>query len=388
MGTFTDIPQARPTSLPQWLQRQAHQHSTDVALRHKHLGVWQVRTWEQLADEVQRLASALQARGFSAGATLAIISGPRPQALLAALAAQWLGGVASLFDPQQAAAEQVQLLGTLQPDFVLVEGLEEVRRLRVAQVAPRVLVYLEKRGLADSVLADQALDYAALVAQRPSAELLPHPHGRVQQAAFVFYRGSGQAIEEQRISHAELLQEGQRLVMREGLGRQEEALAARAFASGGQARYLLAPWLIGGFRLNFPENLATRDRDRRELGPTLVAGTRETYERLHRYALERLPEPGGWARGLVEWALAEHPGLLQRHLGHWLVRRPLRDVLGFSRTRAPLLVGDALSPETHAFFQALGIQVRQWSDSAQWDVSTILVEPIIDDWAGRQSQLA
>lgn len=386
MGTFTDTLDPVPASLPQWLQRQALEHGTDVALRHKHLGVWQERTWAHVADEVRHFASALQARGFAAGATLTIISRPRPQALLAALAAQWLGGVASLFDPLETAAEQVQRLATLQPDFVLVEGVEEMLRLRAAQVAVGVWVYLDKRGLSDSAPFAQALDYAALAAERPIVDLAPQ--GQVLQTAFVFYRGSGRAMEEQRVSHAELLQEGQRLLAREGLGRQEEALAARAFASGGQARYLLAPWLMAGFRLNFPENLATRDRDRRELGPTLVAGTRETYERLHRYALERLPEPGSWSRGLVDWALAAQPGLLQRHLGNWLVRRPLRDVLGFSRTRAPLLVGDALPPETQAFFQALGIKVRQWDDGARWQAPPNLVQHSTDDWTGLQSQLA
>ncbi|SDW59346.1 AMP-binding protein [Pseudomonas sp. NFACC08-1] len=386
MGTFTDTPDTVPASLPQWLRRQALEHGTDVALRHKHLGVWQEQSWAHVADEVRRFASALQARGFAAGATLTIISRPRPQALLAALAAQWLGGVASLFDPLETAAEQVQLLSTLQPDFVLVEGVEEMLRLHAAQVAVGVWVYLDKRGLSDSLPFAQALDYAALAAERPIVDLAPQ--GQVLQTAFVFYRGSGRAMEEQRVSHAELLQEGQRLVTREGLGRQEEALAARAFASGGQARYLLAPWLMAGFRLNFPENLATRDRDRRELGPTLVAGTRETYERLHRYALERLPAPGSGARGLVDWALAAQPGLLQRHLGHWLVRRPLRDVLGFSRTRSPLLVGDALRPETQAFFQALGIKIRQWDDGAHWQAAPNLVQHATDDWTGLQSQLA
>ncbi|MGX1174629.1 AMP-binding protein [Pseudomonas sp. R151218B TE3479] len=386
MGTFTDTLEPVPASLPQWLQRQALEHGTDVALRHKHLGVWQERTWAHVADEVRRFASALQARGFAAGATLTIISRPRPQALLAALAAQWLGGVASLFDPLETAAEQAQRLATLQPGFVLVEGVEEMLRLRAAQVAVGVWVYLDKRGLSDSLPFAQALDYAALAAERPIVDLASQ--GQALQTAFVFYRGSGRAMEEQRVSHAELLQEGQRLLVREGLGRQEEALAARAFASGGQARYLLAPWLMAGFRLNFPENLATRDRDRRELGPTLVAGTRETYERLHRYALERLPEPGSGSRRLVDWALAAQPGLLQRHLGNWLVRRPLRDVLGFSRTRAPLLVGDALPPETQAFFQALGIEVRQWDDGAHWQAPPNLMQHTTDDWTGLQSQLA
>jgi long-subunit acyl-CoA synthetase (AMP-forming) len=386
MATHTDFPNETPSSLPQWLQLQAQRHGADIALRHKHLGIWQVQTWGQVAEEVQRLANALYIRGFSLGATLTIISRPRPQALLAALAAQWLGGVASLFDPLDSAPEQVQLLGSLQPDFVLVEGAQECLRLQAAQVTARVLIYLDKRGLPDSDPLVQALDYRALVGQRLAAGRAPQ--ARAQQTAFVLHRQGAQAIEQQPISHAELLREGQRLVSRESLGRQEEALAARAFASGGQARYLLAPWLMAGFRLNFPESLATRDRDRRELGPTLVAGTRETYERLHGYALERLPEPGRWTRRLVNWALATDPGVLQRHLGGWLVRRPLRDVLGFTRTRTPLLVGDALRPETQAFFEALEIRVRHWGDSARWQVPANALEKVTDDWIKHQPTLA
>jgi long-subunit acyl-CoA synthetase (AMP-forming) len=386
MGTFTDTPDEAPAGLPQWLARQAHRHGTDIALRHKYLGIWQVRTWRQVADEVHRLASALQTRGFSVGATLTIISRPRPQALLAALAAQWLGGAASLLDPLQPSGELVPLLAAIEPDFVLVEGLEQMHRLQAAGVSPRVLTYLDKRGLADSLPFAGAQDYQAWIAEPPADELaLPRSSS---QTAFVFYRWAVQAIEQQRVSHGELLREGQRLVEREGLGRQEEALAARAFASAGQARYLLAPWLIAGFRLNFPENLATRDRDRRELGPTLVAGTHETYGRLHKRALERLPESGTLSRRLVDWALATQPGPLQRHLGEWLVRRPLRDVLGFSRARAPLLVGDALPPGTQAFFETLGIKVRHWGDSAQWEAPSHTVRRSTDDWVESQSQLA
>ncbi len=97
-----------PGTLPEWLQRQAADHGTRLALRHKHLGVWQVRTWQQLADEVRRLASALQLRGFTEANTLVVLSRPRPEALIAALAAQWLGGVAVLFDPLQGGAAQVE----------------------------------------------------------------------------------------------------------------------------------------------------------------------------------------------------------------------------------------------------------------------------------------
>ena len=85
----------RPTSgLPGWLHLQAAGQARSVALRHKRLGVWQERTWGEVLVEVGGLAGALSERGFRPGATLTILSNPRPEAVLLALAAQWLGGSA------------------------------------------------------------------------------------------------------------------------------------------------------------------------------------------------------------------------------------------------------------------------------------------------------
>lgn len=385
MVRFADSGAGGPATLPEWLQWQAFRQGEGIALRHKRLGIWQVRSWAQLAAEVSALAGALQARGFAGGSTLAILSRPRPEALLAVLAAQWLGGVAALFDPLEAAGEQLDLLRELHPEFVFVEGLEELQRLQAAALAPRLAFYADARGIAEGQGGAQA--YARLLAEGDGVQ--PALQARAERSAFAFHRrGADGGREQQRISHAELLQEGQRLVRVERLGAGEEALAARAFAAGGQARYLLAPWLIAGFRLNFPENLATRDNDRRELGPTLVAGTRETYGRLYALALARLPPPGTLARRLVDWALARRPGLLRRTLGHWLVLRPLRDVLGFSRTHAPLLVGEPLDEAAQRFFAALGVEVRTWPDPAQWQRPPQRPAPAVNGWIDGSSQLA
>ena len=124
------------------------------------------------------------------------------------------------------------------------------------------------------------------------------------------------------------------------------------------------------------------------MGPTLVAGTRETYGRLHAQVLARLPEPGSWHRRLVDWALVAQPTAVQRQLGYWLIRRPLRDVLGFSRTRVPLLVGEALAPDTQAFFQALAIEVRTWPDPAQWYSPPPWSARQLNGWIDGDSQLA
>jgi len=355
-----------PATLPHWLLYQSDSQAGRVALRHKRLGVWQQRSWRQTADEVHRLATALRASGFAEGATLAIVSRPRPEALLAALAAQWLGGVAALLDPLEAAAGQIEVLRQLQPQAVFAEGLLEIERLQASALTPALVIYADGRGVASLNPAGLALaDYAQLALRETDCPWPVQAHA--ERTAFAFYRyaASGQ-IEQQRITHAELLQQGQRLVLAEKLNEQEEALAARAFAASGQARYLLAPWLIAGFCLNFPENLSTRDNDRRELGPTLVAGTAQTYGRLHELVLSRLPQPGSVQRRLVDWALDKQPGKVRKVLGEWLVRRPLRDVMGFTRTRAPLLVGEPLPITTLDFFAALGIEVRAWPDLAQW----------------------
>lgn len=382
MVRFADGGERVPASLPEWLQWQARRQGEGIALRHKRLGVWQARSWAQLAAEVRGLAGALQVRGFAGDAQLVVLSRPRPEALLAALAAQWLGGSAALLDPLEPAAGQQELLRELQADFVFAEGLEELERLRGTGLAPRLAFYADARGV-KAQAGEQ--DYARLLSGSGTEQ--PELLAQAGRCAFAFYRrGADGRHERQRIGHAELLREGHRLVQAEQLDADEEALAARAFAAGGQARYLLAPWLIAGFRLNFPESLATRDNDRRELGPTLVAGTRETYGRLYEQVQARLPLPGSASRRLVDWALDGRPGLLRQVFGDWLVRRPLRDVLGFSRTRAPLLVGEPLPPDVEAFFAGLGVAVRAWPDPAEWHSPSAQPVPAVGGWLADGSQ--
>lgn len=348
-------------NLPASLLAQAHQRGAEIALRHKRLGLWQARSWAQLLGEVQSLATGLREAGFAAGDSLLIVSRPRPEALLASLAAQWLGGVAALLDPLMPDAEQRMLLRELQAGFVFAEGQEEVERVLASGHVPALLFYADGRGLADSGVPN----YARLAAQLPDPALAVQAQS--ERLAFSFYRlGAGGQVQQHGLSHAELLAEGRRLVEQEHLTAVEEALASRNFATSGQARYLLAPWLLAGFRMNFPESLATRDTDRRELGPTLVLGTHDSYGRLYALAQQRLPLPGSLLRRWLDWALDARGGLLRNSLGHVLLRRPLRDVLGLSRTRVPLLVGEALPGEVQAFFAVVGVAPRIWLEAPCW----------------------
>src|SRR5579864_1251168 len=352
---------AQPSTLPDWLRHQAQRRPHAIALRHKRFGAWRALSWQDVATAVEQLAAGLGQRGFTAGDALLLVSHPREEALLLSLAAQWNGGVAIPLDPQLADDALRSVLTHLAPRFAFAEDDSQVDRLlaheglRVIDANPRDLTCHPHPAVTD---------YRAVPARdegRFASAAGPHDDA----FAFVRLDADGQLVA-QRFSHATLIQEAQQLVDTEKLTAGDEAFAARAFAAAAQARYLIAPWVLSGFRLNFPESLATRDNDRRELAPTLVAGTRETYARVAQLVDDRLPGARSWRRRLISRALRRQGGPLARTLTWWLITGPLREVIGFSRTHAALVIGPPLDETTAALFAALRVDVRAWPDTGEW----------------------
>jgi len=353
---------AQPATLPAAIAAQAAIRPDAPALRHKRLGIWHVLTWRQLAARVAGLAQGLARRGVGRGTELVLLAHPREESLLLCLAAQTLGATAVPVDPLQPRERLQALLASLGPRFVFADDQRMVDQVLAAVPAPDLLVYADARGLARYRHA-ALLSCAALAEEGAAPAYVP----AAGDTAFVFYRLDGDdRLEAQRHTHRDLLAEARTLVRHEALSAREEALAARVFSGGGVARYLLGSWLVAGFTLNFPESPDTRDNDRRELGPTLVLGTCATYARVAQLAFDGLPPPGTLVRRMVDAALSPAAGPLARFMGHWLVRRPLRDVLGFARLRTPLLVGDALDARTAALLHALRVDVHAWPEIHGW----------------------
>ena len=200
---------------------------------------------------------------------------------------------------------------------------------------------------------------------------LAAPLAAARDTAFVFCRGrdesgpDGQPLVH-RLTHHELLRHALRLVEDERLDATDETFVSRSFATTGHARYVIAPWLVAGFRLNFPESLATRDRDRREIAPTVLVGTSTSYGRLAGLVGDELSPPSSWRSRIAAWALARPSGGLASLMARLLVHRPLRDLLGLARTRVPLLVGEPATPTTQAMFDSLRLTLRPLPDPSDF----------------------
>lgn len=366
-----------PDSLPGALLQNAHGRTTQPALRYKHLGLWHTRSWGEVAEDVRCLAAALHRRGFVAADHLVVLSDACAEALVISLAAQWLGGSVRLLDPAQ---DHQGRLNAWSSRFVFAQGVALAQQVSKSLPSTSVQICLDNCGLG-SPKRDALLSWSSLLSEGQAE--VPPPKDRATSIAFSFYCDTKSRVLEQAIelTHGELLNDARRLIEAESVLPVDEALAARVFAADGQARYLLTPWLLAGFCLSFPEALSTRDNDRRELGPTLVLGTSDSFSRLAQWARERQPLPGSLHRALYDWAMAPSLDRVRRFLGYWLIRRTLLDVLGLSRLSTALLAGEALDHETAAFFATLGIEPRMLNALPARPIQGSLSVPILPQLA-------
>src|SRR5581483_11248950 len=140
----------RLDTFPRLLLHHAHVRGERPAVREKDLGIWQVWTWRQVADEVRALACGLAAQGFARGMHLAIIGDNRPRLYWAMAAAQALGGVPVPMYQDAPAAEFVFVLNDAALGYAIVEDQEQVDKLLEAlpQVPSLEHIYFDDpRGL-------------------------------------------------------------------------------------------------------------------------------------------------------------------------------------------------------------------------------------------------
>jgi long-chain acyl-CoA synthetase len=358
---------AQPTTLPAWLAEQARRRAHAPALHGKQLGAWRSLRWDQVAAHTRALAAGLVRRGFGQGDALLLAAPPSERAVLLSLAVQWLGGIAVPLEPSLGDTALARIVGHLSPRFALADDDTTLDRLRLLGVP---VIDGNPRGLKahpdPAVVGFDTVWTEGGHALAEDPDTLSEPRALADDDAFIFVDARGEhELVTQHLRHASLIEDAHAVVAREGLDEHEEAFAARAFSASAQARYLIAPWLVAGFSIYFPEGLATRDNDRREIAPTLVAGTRETYARVAAIVRERLPA-SGWQRKRVDAALRGTGGPLLRALAWWLVARPLREVIGFARTRVALVVGAPLDASTRSLFTLLRIDVHAWPDASDW----------------------
>jgi long-chain acyl-CoA synthetase len=378
------LDQARTSTLPKLLQRNAEQDPNGPGIREKSRGVWQTLGWKAYRDHVRDFALGLAALGFRRGDKLSVVGDNRPQLYIAQLSAQALGGVSVPVYQDSIAAELVYVLNHAETSIIVAEDQEQVdKALSLKDKLPRLrwIIFDDPRGLA--FYDDPILRSFESVVEEGRKFGKTHPglfeteleKGEADDIGMIAYTsGTTGNPKGAMLCHRNLIATAESFAEVNDVKPGDNWLSYLPMAWLGDAEFTLGLALVARLTANCPESPETVQRDLRELGPDAMLAPpriwenmltlmqikgadaspmkRRVFEHFRRLA-ERCELGRADGRAL---SLADRLGLA---VGEILVYGPVRDQLGLRSARWCYTGGAPLGPDTYRFFRSFGINLKQ-----------------------------
>ena len=378
------------TTFPRLLLKHATERGQAPAMREKEYGIWQSRSWADMATLVEHMACGLHLAGLQRGEHMVVVGSNRPRLYAAMLAAQSLGAIPVPLYQDAVAAECVFPINNAEVRFALVEDQEQVDKLlEIRDRCPQLghIFYDDPRGLRNySESGLQSLD-ALLDSGRAHTQAQPGffraEAERAQPddvAAMFFTSGTTGNPKGVVHTHRSLLDRAAAGAEFDQLGPNDEVLAYLPPAWIGQNIFSYAQWLCCGYVVNCPESAATVMIDLKEVGPTYYFAPPRVFEGLLTSVMIRMEDAGRFKRSMFHYfmGLAKRVGpdrmdgksigvlnSLLYGLGNLMVYGPLRNTLGFSRVRRAYTAGEAIGPDLFTFYRSIGVNLKQLYGSTE-----------------------
>mgnify|MGYP001026995136 CR=1 FL=1 len=376
-----DEPQTVPQHL---LQRVAEYPPTKTALRQKEYGIWRAFGWQETAGQVEALALGLICLGLQRGDRVATV-GDNDRHYLWAYLALLAAGAAQVGLFTDATADEIAyIINDSDARFLFAKDQEQCDKvLAIREQIPDVqkVIYWDDRGLWDlddpwliSFAEVQALG-RELAASEPQRFAIEVASGSKDDLAVLCYTsGTTGRPKGAMLSHDNLLQSASAYEQVDA--RYDKDNHVSLLPLGWIAEHVLgvAPHVLYGLILNFPEEPETVRQNVREIAPESILYNSRLWDALVGSVQVRINNASWINRRLYDLFLPvgyraadrrfsnEAIGLPLR-LAYWLGDRLLfgaiRDQLGLSRIRSAYTAGASLSPDAMRFFHALGVNLKQ-----------------------------
>jgi long-chain acyl-CoA synthetase len=137
------------STLPSLLWNNARTRGRSVAIREKHLGIWQETTWSDYLAHVRRFALGLIAMGLKKGDPVAIQAENCQEWLFSDLAVQCAGGIVATVYSTSSADEVLHILGNSGARMVVVgdqEHLDKVMEVRQRGTQVERIIIIDPKG--------------------------------------------------------------------------------------------------------------------------------------------------------------------------------------------------------------------------------------------------
>jgi long-chain acyl-CoA synthetase len=378
-------------TLPQRLRDRATSTPTEVAMRHKNLGVWQETGWAEYWETVQLVGHGLLSLGVAPGDRVAIHSENRPEWLEMDLACVAVRGITVGLYPTNPAPEVAYLLGHSETRVLLAEDQEQVdKALAVADECPTLehIVYLEPRGIRGRYDDPRLMPWEELL-RRGAEHRAAHP-GAVEALVdaaeqddvitLVYTSGTTGPPKGAMLSHANVA-----FALHTVLA-EESFVSPPANPSDLTLSYLPlchvaerfnTTWynLGAGTQVNFAESIETVAADLREVQPTLLFAVPRIWEKLLATARIRIDSATRLKRAYGRFWLrqADRVGTMlaanggrhtaasrMLHLVGWvLFFRAFTERLGLRRVRYAASGAAPIAPDVLRFFMGVGVPMHE-----------------------------
>jgi long-chain acyl-CoA synthetase len=374
-----------PQTLPQYLQQQvATAHPKKVALRQKEYGIWREFFWHDTFAEVEKFTLGMMALGLKRGDHVATVGDNDRFYLWGYLGLLAAGAVQVGLFTDAAASEIAYIIDHSDAAFVLAKDQEQCDKLlEIRDQIPKVkrVIYWDDRGLwnIDDPWLMSFHDVQALgtdvAAEQPGRFAEEIARGCDDDLAVICYTSGTTSLPKGAIlSHANLI--ATTTAYNAVDPRTSDDNHVSLLPLGWIAEHVLgvAPHVMHGVILNFPEEPETVRENVREIAPEAILYNSRLWDALVGTVQVQMNDASWINRKLyaaflpIGYRMADRQltgakaslGLQAAYaLGDLLVFAPLRDKLGLSHIRSAYTAGAVLSPDAMRFFHALGINLKQ-----------------------------
>jgi len=371
-------------TIPKLLRKRAVEYGNrEIAMRKKDYGIWNEYTWQAVYEHVKNIAHGLLSLGFEKGDKITIIGDNDPEWFWAEWAAQSLRGAAVGVYIDCIPSEVKYYIEHSDSTFVFARDQEQVDKiLEIFDQLPKLkkVIYWDPRGLwfYDP---SKAMDIKALedLGQHYAQD---HPEifetflsqGKGDDiAVFCYTSGTTGLPKGAMLSHQNLL------YAVEAMGQYNQFLPMENYLS-----YISPAWLTeqilglcGGvfipLVLHFPEKPETVQVDIRDIAPHIIFYGARLWESLASTIQVKITDSTPLKIFFYNLALkVSHKKLEAKEknervgplfemlhaLADFIVFRPLRDRIGFTKNKVGYTAGAAISPDMMRLFHAIGINIK------------------------------